>query len=120
MAGELSFFEVGVEDTDRAMAFYTELFGWEFKTVEGGRGGSVIEGAGVRGGIHGGDEGASPYVFFKVDGMDAAVARVRELGGTADAVGDGTDDDPEMVRRFGRFMLCMDDQGSGFGLHEPA
>ena len=70
------------------------------------------------GGIHGGDAGASPYVLFRVDEMDAAVERVRELGGTADPVGEGVDE-PEIVERFGRFMLCKDDQGSGFGLHEP-
>ncbi len=118
MAGELSFFEIGVGDTERAQAFYTELFGWRFETVEGGQGGSTIKGAGVGGGIHGGDSGASPYVFFRVDDMDAAVKRVRELGGTAEAVGN-TADDPEIARRFGRFQLCTDDQGSGFGLHEP-
>ena len=117
MAGELSFFEIGVGDTDRAKAFYTELFGWEFKQVEGGQGGSVIEGAGLGGGIHGGDEGASVYAFFAVDDMDKAAARVRELGGTADPVGGG-DENPDTVRRFGRFMLCADDQGSSFGLHE--
>ncbi len=87
MAGELSFLEIGVGDTRRAQAFYSELFGWEFKKVEGGEGGSVIEGAGIGGGIHGGDKGASPYVFFRVDEMQTAVARVRELGGTAEPVG---------------------------------
>ena len=119
MAGELSFFEIGVGDTERAQAFYTELFGWRFETVEGGQGGSTIKGAGVGGGIHGGDSGASPYVFFRVDNMDAAVERVRGLGGTADPVGDGADGDADAAARFGRFMLCTDDQGSGFGLHEP-
>ncbi len=120
MPGELSFFEIGTGDTERAQAFYAELFGWEFKTVEGGTGGSVIDTGGVPGGIHGGDAGASPYVFFRVEEMDPAVAKVRQLGGTAEPVGDGADGDPELVERFGRFMLCTDDQGSSFGLHEPA
>ena len=93
------------------------MFGWRFERVAGGEGGSTIEGAGVGGGIHGGDSGASPYVFFRVDDLDAAVKRVRELGGTADPVGDA--ESPDTVARFGRFMLCTDDQGSGFGLHEP-
>jgi hypothetical protein len=26
---------------------------------------------------------------------------------------------PEQQARFGRFKLCRDDQGSGFGLHQP-
>jgi uncharacterized protein len=43
---------------------------------------------------------------------------VRELGG--DAAGwSSSDDDPEQVARFGRFLWCKDDQGSAFGLHEP-
>ena len=114
MSGELSFFELGVGDVDRARAFYGSLFGWEF----GGAGeGASINTPNIPGGIHGGDEGASPYVFFRVDDLDAALERVRELGGDE---GDyRSDDDPDTVARFGRFVLCKDDQGSGFGLHEP-
>jgi uncharacterized protein len=49
--------------------------------------------------------------------MDAAVARVRELGGELrDNLGG---DDPDTVARFGRFAICRDDQGSPFGLHQP-
>lgn len=113
MHGELSFFELGVSDTDRARRFYGELFGWEFAD-EGG--GATIETPNVPGGLHGGDAGASPYLFFRVDDLGVACERVRELGGE---VGDDLDDDPDTVGRFGRFALCKDDQGSSFGLHQP-
>jgi uncharacterized protein len=114
MHGELSFFELGVGDIARAREFYGTLFGWEF--VDEGAG-ATIETPNVPGGIHPGDEGATPYVFFRVDDFDAALARVRELGGeVADSV---SDDDPDTVARFGRFVMCKDDQGSSFGLHEP-
>jgi uncharacterized protein len=114
MNGELSFFELGVGDVGRAREFYGSLFGWDF-VPEGN--GATIETPNIPGGIHGGDEGASPYVFFRVADLDAALARVRELGGEE---GDyRSDDSPESVARFGRFVLCKDDQGSGFGLHEP-
>lgn len=53
-----------------------------------------------------------------MDDLDAAVARVRELGGTVEDLGDGGDSE-ESAARFGRFKLCRDDQGSAFGLHEP-
>ena len=119
MSGELSFFEIGVGDSERAQAFYAELFGWTFERVEGGQGPSAVAGAGVPGGIHGGDPGVSPYVFFSVEEMDAAASRVRDLGGTAETMGDGSDENSETVAHFGRFMLCTDDQGSSFGLHEP-
>ncbi|HZA89430.1 MAG TPA: VOC family protein [Solirubrobacterales bacterium] len=114
MAGELSFFEIGVGDVQRARTFYSELFGWELEDYGGG---VQIATPNIPGGIHGGDEGASPYVFFAVDDLDAAVAKVRELGGSAEHVGE--DESEEIVARFGRFMLCTDDQGSSFGIHEP-
>lgn len=113
MAGEVSFFELGVGDTEKARAFYSSLFGWEF---EGEGGGYGISTPNVPGGIHGGDEGASPYLFFAVDDLDAAAAKVRELGGEAEALGGDTE---EQQQKFGRFLLCKDDQGSSFGLHEP-
>jgi predicted enzyme related to lactoylglutathione lyase len=116
MAGELSFFELGVEDTERGRAFYERLFGWRFEPGPAGEG-LAIATPNVPGGIHGGDRGSAPYVFFRVDDMDTALARVRELGGAVDEVDLGGDE--TSVARFGRFMLCRDDQGSPFGLHQP-
>ncbi|UYQ61310.1 VOC family protein [Streptomyces peucetius] len=117
MAGEISFFELGVGDFEQARVFYSGLFGWTFDagTTEGG--GYSIRTPDVPGGVHGGDAGASPYLFFRVDDMRAAVARVRELGGSVDDIDVGGDE--ETVARFGRFQLCHDDQGSPFGLHQP-
>ena len=114
MAGDVSFFELGVEDPERAHAFYGALFGWQLDRVGGG---FSIDGLNVPGGIHGGDAGASPYLFFRVDDVDAAAARVRELGGTVEDV-EG-EADAGSIARFGRFKLCRDDQGSAFGLHQP-
>ena len=114
MNGELSFFELGVGDADRARDFYGSLFGWEFAD-EGG--GATIETPNIPGGLHGGDAGASPYVFFRVEDLDAAQARVRELGG--EVGGPAGTEDPDSAARFGRFVLCKDDQGLSFGLHQP-
>jgi uncharacterized protein len=116
MAGEPSWFEIGVEDTQRARSFYGSLFGWTFEPVPPGDG-SVVATAGIPGGLHGGDRGASPYMFFSVDDLEAALGRVRELGGAADEL--EVNDDEAQVKTFGRFALCRDDQGSPFGLHEP-
>ncbi|MFJ6853554.1 VOC family protein [Streptomyces sp. NPDC091271] len=118
MAGEISFFELGVAEPERARTFYAGLFGWTFEpgTAEGG--GFAISTPGAPGGVHGGDPGAGPYVFFRVDDMRTAVALVRELGGTVtDEIDVGGDE--ETIARFGRFQLCHDDQGSPFGLHQP-
>lgn len=116
MTGEPSFFSIGVGDVGRARAFYGELFGWEL--ADYGQGATVAT-AGIPGGIHGGDPGASPYLFFAVADLEAALAKVRELGGSVDHEGDETDDSGEVTARFGRFRLCTDDQGSRFGLHQP-
>lgn len=38
MAGELSCFELGVEDTERGKTFYSELFGWSIEPGTSGEG----------------------------------------------------------------------------------
>jgi predicted enzyme related to lactoylglutathione lyase len=116
MSGAPSFFSLGVQDAGRGRAFYQGLFGWRIEPSPSGRG-FTIDAGGIPGGIHGGDPGASPYLFFLVADIDAAVARVRELGGAVEEMDD--EDDEDSVARFGRFTLCRDDQGSSFGLHQP-
>jgi predicted enzyme related to lactoylglutathione lyase len=115
MTGELAFFEIGVGDTDRGRAFYERLFGWRFDTGPSGSG-FLITAPNMKGGMHGGDAGAVPYLFFAVDDMDVALARVRELGGQVDET--DLEGDAAAAARFGRFKLCRDDQGSPFGLHQ--
>jgi uncharacterized protein len=115
MAGELAFFELGVEDVEKGRAFYEGLFGWQFALGPSGQG-FVIATPTVPGGMHGGDRGSAPYVFFAVDDMETAVARVRELGGVVEDT--DVEGDNDSVATFGRFKLCRDDQGSPFGLHQ--
>ena len=114
MAGEPAYFELGVDDDEKGRAFYSRLFGWDFRP--GPNQGYEIGTAGLPGGIHGGDKSASPYLFFAVDDMDAATARVIELGGQVIEM--GIEGDAEQQAKTGRFKLCVDDQGSGFGLHQ--
>jgi len=116
MEGELSFFELGVADVKRGRAFYEGLFGWTFDSGPSDQG-FAIRTPTLAGGMHGGDAGASPYVFFRVADIDAAVERVRALGGTVEDA--DVEGNAESIERFGRFKLCRDDQGSSFGLHQP-
>ncbi|AWB95672.1 glyoxalase [Agromyces badenianii] len=116
MSGEVSFIEFGAADATTARSFYGKLFGWSFEKGPGGDG-YAVTGAGVPGGVHGGDPGAAPNVFFRVDDLDAAVAAVERLGGTVESL-PGADDE-ETTAIFGEFRLCRDDQGSPFGLHRP-
>src|SRR5918998_433 len=98
MAGEPSFFSLGVAEAERGRAFYGELFGWPMEPTGGG---FAITTAAAPGGIHGGDPEASPYLFFRVDDIAAAVERVRELGGTVEENDHGGDDEAT-IARFGR------------------
>lgn len=117
MAGEVAFFEIGVEDPERGRAFYEGLFGWRFEPGPTEGGGFVIQAPNMPGGMHGGDPGGRPYVFFAVDDMDMAIERVRELGGGVEEM--DVEGDADSQARFGRFKICHDDQGSYFGLHQP-
>jgi uncharacterized protein len=115
MTGELGFFELGVEDAERGRAFYEGLFGWSFEPGPTGQG-FAIGTPNVPGGMHGGDRGSAPYVFFVVDDMEAALDRVRALGGEIEEM--DVEGGEDSISRFGRFKLCRDDQGSPFGLHQ--
>ncbi len=115
--GAVSFFEIGVGDSAAGRAFYEGLFGWGFETGPSGNG-WMLRSPNLEGGMHPDDAGGGPYLFFAVDDMDAAVARVAELGGEIlPDMGSGETD--ESTRKFGRFKFCKDDQGSPFGLHQP-
>jgi predicted enzyme related to lactoylglutathione lyase len=116
MSGQPNFFELGVADADRARAFYTGVFGWRMEPGPSGNG-YTIDTGGIPGGLHGGDPQASPYLFLGVGDIDAAIARVLELGGSVEDV--DVEGDDASIARFGRFKLCRDDQGSPFGLHQP-
>jgi len=114
MAGEVSFFELGVGDPAAAREFYGKLFGWPMRPGPSGeQHGFQIETGNIRGGLHGGDEGAGPYLFFKVEDVQAAAELVRELGGEAEF------NDHSGPGASGTFAFCRDNQGSSFGLHQP-
>ena len=87
MAGDPSHFEIGVPDARRAKAFYGELLGWSFRTTTGEN--AWIETGGVPGGVHDGDDASKIVVYFRVPDIEAAVRRVRELGGEAKDPGPG-------------------------------
>jgi hypothetical protein len=57
-----------------------------------------------------------PLVFFGVADLEAAMVRVRELGGHAETLESRADVPQEGT--FGRFALCRDDQSSPLGLHQ--
>jgi uncharacterized protein len=110
MTGELCYFTIGAPDGDRARAFYGSLLGWEFApgNVPGGW---QVTNASPPGGLHGGEPEPGIEVYFQVEDIGAAVARVRELGGEAGEV---------QASAAGAYASCRDDQGTRFSLFAPA
>jgi len=109
MAGEIVHYEVAAADVDRAQRFWSGLFGWEF-------GESAMPGMEYRMARTGDESGAAlyagepghPNVYFGVDDIEAATAKVRELGGSAE--------EKQPVPSMGWFVACTDSEGNAFSL----
>ena len=100
--------EIGASDTQRALSFYGDLFGWSFEKFEGSpteyhmTRTSEDTGAAIQ------DGGPSVRVYYDVDDIKAGHARVQELGGSAG--------DPQPVPGMGWFVTATDPEGNDFGL----
>ncbi|WP_183095378.1 VOC family protein, partial [Nocardioides stalactiti] len=115
--GAYAWNELHSHDLDKAKAFYTEVFGYEYDDMSGPEFTYLIfKLAGAEAGVGGMGTAAMlpegvPSVWltwFAVDSCDAAVARVEELGGSlVMALGDSP---------FGRMAVVSGAQGETFGV----
>lgn len=110
MTGEPSHVEIIAPDLGKTGEFFAQLFGWTFHPM-GNVGEGWFETPTFRTSIR--QDGAESRldVYFRVPDLLAAIARVKELGGTADHPGE---DEPG----FGRFCSCRTSSGLRFGLHQ--
>ncbi len=109
MAGEVVHIEFPAEDVDRAQRFWGGLFGWEFgdagmpdmdyRMAQTGE----QSGAGLMPG-----EPGHPSYYLSTDDIEASLAKVRELGGTAG--------EKMPVPTHGWFAACSDSEGNAFHL----
>jgi predicted enzyme related to lactoylglutathione lyase len=111
MAGQMVHLEIPAGDTGKAREFWGSLFGWQWQAFEGPSEYhmtrlSETSGAAIYVPDESGKRG--PRVYFDVDDINAAAAKVKELGGSADA--------PQAVPGMGWFTLCKDTEGNEFGL----
>jgi hypothetical protein len=107
--GDVGYMTLEVPDGERARRFYDALFGWSF--VTGHEPGSFhISSITPPAGVHHREGAPEVRLYFRVDDIDAAAARVRELGGEVLTV---TDYDS------GGNAECVDDQGLRFDLFRP-
>lgn len=106
--GNLFYFTVPAPNLDRSTAFFSRVLGWE---VAGGALGGHIANVTPAGGLLPGGTDGDQSAFIVVDDIEAAVAKVAELGGVIDG---------EVVRGdSGAFVACRDDQGTRFHLQDP-
>lgn len=109
MTGRLVHFELEAVDTEQAKEFFAALFGWTPQQF-GDDGYFYVDGK-PSGGLMVGRPGGGT-VYFDVEDIESATARVRELGGDADEIQD--------LPGIGRSAHCRDEQGTGFGVFEWA
>jgi predicted enzyme related to lactoylglutathione lyase len=83
MAHPVVHFEVGTRDTDRSIAFYRDLFGWNVR--DAGPGYWLVDGedGGIGGGLMQTRDDIPPYVtvYVAVDDLSASLDHAVGLGG---------------------------------------
>ncbi len=112
MKGKIVHVEIPADDTQRAMKFWGDLVGWEFKPYgdgaeeapeynmfEGEPGGAIYPA---------GDAGKGFMIYFEADDIDTELDRIRELGGNAE--------DKMPVPSMGWFSRATDPEGNTFGV----
>ena len=108
--GSISYIEIGGgARTEASGAFFSKLFGWQYKAM-GDAGNGWFQLPDIKAGLHPNDLGFGIFPFFEVADLSEAVTKVRELGGEASDPGPA---EPG----FGRFSFCSDPDGIKFGLH---
>ena len=122
VANTMGWNELMSRDIDTALAFYTEVFGWQYDSADMGsgmyhviKGGTDDEGAGGLMAMppHLPDQVPSHWaVYFMVDDMEAAVAAITANGGTIAQ-------EPFAVPGVGTMCVAHDPQHASFQLMQP-
>ncbi|ALG13452.1 VOC family protein [Kibdelosporangium phytohabitans] len=112
MSGEVNWFELAVDDTAKATAFFGSVLGWQTAPFQDGVDYHLVT-SGAAGAIAPKSaELPASRVYFSVGDLDAALAKVADLGGKpGDAV---------PIPGFGRYAHCVDDQGTAFSLFQQS
>lgn len=113
MASPVVHWEIGGPDLDALAEFYRGLFGWESAGFDADyRLVNLDEGVG--GGLMRCREGMPAYVtiYVAVDDLDAALATVKDLGGTPLLP-------PTPIPGVGAFALFQDPAGNTIGILRP-
>jgi uncharacterized protein len=113
--GQITHIEFPADDTERARRFYSELFGWQFRAMEGFDGyflfntGSAEAGGAI--GERGRSTGERTRLYVETDSIDAVLPRVPELGG--EVLVEKTE-----IPGQGWYAVINDSEGNELGLYE--
>jgi uncharacterized protein len=111
MEGQLVHFELPAQDAGRAKEFWQSLFGWKFRTWEGPVEYHMLDGFEPGGAIYPSETaGDGAVIYFGTADIDASIARVRELGGSAE--------EKHPIPAIGWFARCRDTEGNDFSLFQ--
>lgn len=126
MSGKVVHFEIPADDGARANAFYSEAFGWNLMPVPGmdytmvgttpsDENGAPTEAGSINGGmfVRNDQFPKNPVVTVDVEDIDAALAKIGELGGSTVS--------PKMpVGEMGFAAYFKDTEGNVLGLWQNA
>jgi len=104
--GDIAYITMEVIDVQRTRAFYGAVLGWRFAPGSSA-GGWQVPAVAPMVGLSGGHAEHTAIPMYRVSDIEAAVEKVRALGGSAT--------DP-VVRPYGIESTCVDDQGMRFYL----
>ena len=112
MKGKIVHIEIPADDTGRAMKFWGNLAGWEFKNYAEGQEGApeynMFEGD-PGGGLYPSSDGEKGIkVYFETDDIDAELERIGELGGSTE--------EKMPVPSMGWFAAAKDPEGNPFSV----
>ncbi|MFN2468924.1 MAG: VOC family protein [Gaiellaceae bacterium] len=110
MDGKLVHLELPAGDTARAKAFWSGLVGWQFQDWEGPVEYHMFEGEPGGAIFPAEDDQRGPIVYFGTEDIDAELAKVRELGGTAD--------EKHPIPGVGWYARCEDTEGNSFSIYQ--
>jgi uncharacterized protein len=114
--GEYNHIEIPFDDEERAKRFYSGVFGWEFRETQGFEGyplytagpGGLGGGMGKRGEM----AGQTVRNYIAVDDIDAAIEKVKQLGGKIDDPG------KQEIPGMGWFASGTDSEGNTLALYK--
>ena len=113
--GQITHIELPADDTARAQRFYGELFGWEFRAMDGFAGYFLFNAGTAEIGGAVGERGKSTAekarMYIEVDAIADLLPRVPGLGG--EVVTEKTE-----IPGQGWYAVINDSEGTEFGLYE--